>query len=60
MLGVELLHLVVVEEALGGILLIKALVLNSLTLEVLACLFSNIALILVANVVFVAQFNTRI
>ena len=60
MLGVELLHLVVVEEALGGILLIKALVLNSLTLQVPACLFTNIALILVANVVFVAKFIPRI
>ena len=46
----------VVEEALGEILLIKALVLNSSTLEVPTHLFTNIALILVANVVFVAQF----
>ena len=60
MLGVELLHLVVVEEALGEILLIKALVLNSSTLEVPTHLFTNIALILVANVVFVAQFIPRI
>ena len=50
----------VVEEALGEILLIKALVLKSPTLEVLTHLFTNIALILVANVVFVAQFIPRI
>ena len=57
-----LLHLVIVEEALGGVLLIQAKVFNSSTVEVPArlsdvddVLFTNIALILVANVVFVAH-----
>ena len=57
-----LLHLMVVEKALGRLLLLKASVLHSSTVEVPArlsdvdnVLFTNIAFVFVADVVFVAH-----
>ena len=57
-----MLHLMVVEKALGRLLLVKAAVLHSSTVEVPArlanvddVLFTNIAFVFVADVVFVAQ-----